>query len=38
MVMKKNCTIIISTVLNCAIMKCGGCENCTKTEPTKSNQ
>ena len=38
MVMKKNFTIIIPTAIDCAVMKCGGCENRTKTKPTKSNQ
>ena len=38
MVMKKNFTITIPTVINSAILKCGRCENCAKTEPTKSNQ
>ena len=37
MIMKKNFIIIIPTVID-AIMKCGGCENRTKTKPTKSNQ
>ena len=37
-VMKKNFAIIIPTVIDCAILKCGGCENRTKTKPTKSNQ
>ena len=36
--MKKTFTIIIPTVINCAIMKNGGCENRTKTKPTKFNQ
>ena len=35
---KKNFTIIIPTVIDCAIMKCGGCENRSKTKPTKYNQ
>ena len=30
-------TIIIPTVIDCSIMKYGGCENHTKTKPTKSN-
>ena len=38
MVMKNNFTIIIPTVIDCAIIKCGGCENRTNTKPTKSNQ
>ena len=38
MVVKKNFTIIISTIVDYAIMKCGGCENRTKTKPTKHNQ
>ena len=35
---EKKFTIIISTVIGCATMKCGGCENRTKTKPTKSIQ
>ena len=34
MVMMKNVTVIIPTVIDCAIMKCGGCESCTKTKST----
>ena len=36
--MKKNFTIKIPTVITCASIKCGGCENRTKTKPTESNQ
>ena len=40
MVKKKFFIMIIPTVIDCAIMKCGGCENRTKTKPnlTKPKQ
>ena len=36
MVMKKNFTIVIPNVINCAIMKCGGCEY--RAKPGQTNQ
>ena len=38
MVMKKKITIMIPTVIDCAIMKCEGCENRTKPNMNKPNK